>query len=101
VRKEESNMTKPVGKPNGTVVKVAAGTSSAASAAISDNVLYIRVVADQNAYIEFGSAPTASATTHYLPANQVEYFKVQTNGTKVAALRAGSTSGNVWISEIV
>ena len=94
-------MTKPVGKPNGTVVKVAAGTASAASAAIADNVLYVRVVADQNAYIEFGSSPTASSSTHYLPANEVEYFKVQTDGTKVAALRAGSTSGNVWISEIV
>jgi len=94
-------MSKPVGKPNGTVIKVAAGTSSAASAAIADKVLFIRVVADQPAYIEFGSAPTASATTHYLPANQVEYFKVQTDGTKVAALRAGGTSGNVWISEIV
>ena len=94
-------MTKPVGKPNGTVIKVAAGTSSAASTAIADNVLYVRVVADQHAYIEFGSSPTASASTHYLPANQVEYFKVQTDGTKVAALRAGSTSGNVWISEIV
>ena len=94
-------MTKPVGKLNGTVIKVAAGTSSAASAAIADNVVFVRVVADQNAYIEFGSAPTASASTHYLPANQVEYFKVQTDGTKVAALRAGSTSGNVWISEVV
>ena len=94
-------MTKPVGKLNGTVIKVAAGTSSAASAAIADNVLFVRVVADQNAYIEFGSAPTASSSTHYIPANQVEYFKVQTDGTKVAALRAGSTSGNVWISEVV
>lgn len=94
-------MSKPVGKPNGTVIKVAAGTASAASAAIADKVLFIRVVADQNAYIEFGSSPTASASTHYLPANQVEYFKVQTDGTKVAAIRAGSTSGNVWISEIV
>ena len=94
-------MSKPVGKPNGTVIKVAAGTASAASAAIADKVLFIRVVADQNAYIEFGSSPTASSSTHYLPANQVEYFKVQTDGTKVAALRAGSTSGNVWISEIV
>ena len=94
-------MSKPVGKPNGTVIKVAAGTASAASAAIADKVLFIRVVADQNAYIEFGSAPTASASTNYLPANQVEYFKVQTDGTKVAALRAGGTSGNVWISEIV
>ena len=94
-------MTKPVGKVNGTVIKVAAGTASAASAAIADNVMYIRVVADQNVYIEFGSSPTASSSTHYLPANQVEYFKVQTDGTKVAALRAGSTSGNVWISEIV
>jgi len=95
-------MTKPVGKINGTVLKVAAGTASAAtSSAIADNVLYVRVVSDQNAYIEFGSSPTASSSTHYLPANQVEYFKVQTDGTKVAALRAGSTSGNVWISEIV
>ena len=94
-------MSKPVGKPNGTVIKVAAGTASAASAAIADKVLFVRIVADQNAYIEFGSSPTASSSTHYLPANQVEYFKVQTDGTKVAALRAGSTSGNVWISEIV
>lgn len=94
-------MTKPVGKLNNTVIKVAAGTSSAASAAIADNVMYVRIVADQPVYIEFGSAPTATATTHYLPANQVEYFKVQTNGTKVAALRAGGSSGNVWISEVV
>lgn len=94
-------MSKPVGKPNGTVIKVAAGTSSAASAAIADKVLFVRIVADQNVYIEFGSAPTATASTHYLPANQVEYFKVQTDGTKVAALRAGGSSGNVWISEIV
>ena len=58
-------MSKPVGKPNGTVIKVAAGTASAASAAIADKVLFIRVVADQNVYIEFGSSPTASSSTHY------------------------------------
>ena len=60
-------------------------TTSTQSSAFATNTTFIRVVADASAYLDFGSNPTATTGDGvYLPADTVEYFRVN-SGDKVAA----------------
>lgn len=58
-------------------------TSSAQSAAFSSGCKLIRVIADADVYLQFGSDPTATATAIRVPADTAEYFGVE-QGAKVA-----------------
>lgn len=66
-------------------------TTTAASAAFSDDTVFVRLEAlGAEAYLEFGTAPTATtANTLHLAAAAVEYFAV-TAGHKVAAYDGSS-----------
>lgn len=66
---------------------VAIGGSSTASSAFNANTNYVRIHTDAICSIQFGTAPTATATTKRLAANQTEYFAVPKNGSyKVAVI---------------
>ena len=65
--------------------KVSSSGTSAQSAAFADNIYYVRVVADAACHIEFGSNPTATTSKVYVPADDIEYFKVSP-GEKVAVI---------------
>lgn len=74
---------------------VAITDTSAQSAAINSTV--IRVIATSNCFIEFGENPTATSSTHYILANQIEYFGF-TEGQLLAVIRE-SEDGTLYISE--
>ena len=65
--------------------KVTSSGSSAQSSAIAANIEYVRLVASADCHIEFGSNPTAAATTHFLPAKEVEIWKISA-GEKIAVI---------------
>ena len=65
--------------------KVTSSGTSAQSAAFADNIYYVRVVADAACHIEFWSNPTATTSKVYVPADDIEYFKVSP-GEKVAVI---------------
>ena len=78
--------------------KVTTSGTSAASNAFGSNIEYIRIVSDTACWITFGTAPTATNAKTYLPAGEVEYFKVS-EGEKVAIILA-SGSGAAYIAEL-
>ena len=65
--------------------KITSSGTSAQSAAFADNIYYVRVVADAACHIEFGTSPTATTSKVYVPADDIEYFKVSP-GEKVAVI---------------
>jgi hypothetical protein len=75
--------------------KVTSSGTSAQSAAFADNIYYVRVVADAACHIEFGSNPTATTSKVYVPADDIEYFKVSP-GEKVAVI--GTV--NLYVSQL-
>jgi hypothetical protein len=75
--------------------KVTSSGTSAQSAAFADNIYYVRVVADAACHIEFGTSPTATTSKVYVPADDIEYFKVSP-GEKVAVI--GSV--NLYVSQL-
>ena len=76
-------------------LKVESTGSSSQSTAFGANIEYVRIVADATCHIEFGVNPTATTSTIYIPAGDVEYFKISP-GEKVAAIG----SANLYITEI-
>ena len=51
-------------------------TTTTASAAFNAATKFVRIVCDAKAHFEFGSAPTATATDSYYPADTPEYMGV-------------------------
>ncbi len=87
----------PVLRP-GAVQKVNVTTTSAATAAaVSGEV--VRVVASVDCHFALGTAPTATANDHYLPAGALEYLRVAA-GEKLAFLRSGTLDGIVTVTDM-
>lgn len=84
---EYANTATPFNEPANAIQTVAIAAGSAASAAFQNNTNLVRVHTDAICSIAFGTAPTASATTTRLAANQTETFKVPLGGAfKVAVI---------------
>jgi len=84
------------GRPEpGSTKTVAAGASSAQSAAVGTAGVYC-VVATENAYIENGPNPVATATTQYIGQNVPIFMRLDATD-KIAALQK-STAGVVHIT---
>lgn len=79
------------------VVTVAAGAASAATAAVL-GCQAIEMVSTQPAYIHFAASPTATSSTGYIPAGVPVRYMVDP-AWKVAALKAGATDGVVFITK--
>lgn len=66
---------------------VAITVGSVQSSAFNANTKFVRISTDAVCSIEFGTNPTASATTRRMPANTTEYFSVpQGSSYKVAVI---------------
>jgi len=87
------------GLRHGTVHKLTSGSSSSASSAFSANISYIRVVGTIACHIHIAVSPTATTSTTYLPAGEVETIKVST-GEKIAVLRIGGSDGELYATEL-
>lgn len=73
---EYASTSTPVQEPANAIQTVAIAAGSAASAAFQNNTNIVRLQTDVVCSIAFGTAPTASATTTRMAANQTETFKV-------------------------
>lgn len=79
-----------------TTSKVAMSGTSAQSSAIGANIQYVRLVADAACHYNIGVNPTATTSTIYLPANEIEIIKIS-EGEKVAGICA---SGNLYVTSL-
>ena len=79
-----------------TTSKVAMSGTSAQSSAIGANIQYVRLVADANCHYNIGVNPTATTSTVYLPANEIETIKIS-EGEKVAGICA---SGKLYVTSL-
>jgi len=84
--------------PGTTQTITTSGSSAAISTAFATGTTVVRIVATEDVNIKFGSTPTATTSDPFIPANQVEYFKV-TAGEKVAAIQ-NSTAGTCYVTEM-
>ena len=85
--------------PLGATQTISVTSSSAAnSTAFASGTTVVRVVSTTDCHIIFAASPTATTSTAYLPANQVEYFK-GTAGEKSAAIRANA-DGTLYVTEM-
>jgi hypothetical protein len=89
--------------PLGLAQKLIANTSSSNSMSVSGNVKAVTLTADQAIFFEHGtdSAPSANATSHYLPANTRVDIKLRNSvGTSSAymAFLAVTVQANVYVS---
>jgi len=76
----------------GTTQKISpSGSSVATSTAFGSQTEYVRVAADADVHIVFGSSPTATANDIFLPVDQPELFKVSP-GEKMAAIGTANVS---------
>ena len=87
------------GLRHGTVLKLTSAASSSASSAFTDGTEYIRVVSTIACHIYVATTPTATTSTTYLPAAEVEIIKV-TPGEKIAVLRVGGSDGELYVTEL-
>lgn len=62
-------------------------TTTTQSAAFNAETRYVRVISTTNCHLEFGSNPTATTSTQFLPAN-TEAWRQVVPGDKVAAVTA-------------
>lgn len=69
--------------------------SSAQSAAFGATAKAVRVCSDTDCFVAFGSNPTATTSSIYLPAKVPQVFGIQP-GQKVAAI---GTSGKLYVTE--
>ena len=81
-------------KPKSTQKVNSAGTSTQ-SAAISDNIFYVRIAADADCHIEIGVNPTATTSSIFLASKDYEYFEISP-GEKVAVI--GTV--NLYVTEL-
>jgi len=83
----------------GTHQKVAfTATAGTITNGVSTYITTIRVVVTAAAYVKIGSAPTATTSDMYMPANLPEYFTVSP-GQKVSAVQA-SAGGDLHVTEM-
>jgi hypothetical protein len=76
-------------------LKLASTGTSSQTAAFGANIEYVRIITDADVHVEIGVNPTATTSNIYIPADDVEYFKVS-EGEKLAAIG----TANVYITEL-
>lgn len=79
---------------------VTVGASSVQAAAPSSGVSIVRLFCTVDAWVAFGTDPTAAiegASSLFLPGGVVEYFEIKT-GEKLAVIR-NTASGKLYVTE--
>jgi hypothetical protein len=94
-----TNISIQAASPTGSTQTITTSASSAAiSTAFGNNTRLVRIVCTEDAHIKFAASPTATTGDPFMPANQVEYFRVEA-GEKVAAIQ-NSAAGTVFVTEM-
>ena len=86
--------------PSGTTIThtTRAVASTSAQATLSGSAKLVRLVADVDCYVDFGTNPVATTSKMFLPAHTIDYVPVA-NFAKLAAVRA-TADGTLYIMEI-
>jgi len=93
-------MTYRFQQPQATQALALGAASVASTNAFGAQTWAIRVVSSGNCHIDIGQAPTATATSAYIAANQKpEYIKVNP-GDKIAVIQDGSATGTLYVTEL-
>lgn len=71
--------------------------TAASSTAFASTTTVVRLVSTSDCYVVFGSNPTATTSSSFLPVGVVEYFLV-TPGQKVSAIQL-SAAGSLNVTE--
>lgn len=79
-----------------TTSKVTMSGSSAQSSAMGASIQYARLVSDANCHYAIGTNPTATTSSVYLPAGEIEVIKIS-EGEKVAGI---CLSGNLYVTSL-
>lgn len=79
----------PVGKERAVATQSVTYTTATQSSAFDGSSSFIRIIADADAFIAFGTNPTADADSLFLPANVAEYFGIEP-GDKVSVYDGSS-----------
>ena len=87
------------GLRHGTHQVLTSASSSSASSAFADGSEYIRVVSTITCHIAIAASPTATTSTQFLPANEIEIIKISA-GEKIAVLRSGGSDGKLHVTEL-
>ena len=87
------------GLRHGTHQVLTSAASSSASSAFADGSEYIRVVSTITCHITIAASPTATTSTQFLPANEIEIIKISA-GEKIAVLRIGGDDGKLHVTEL-
>lgn len=74
------------------------GTTATQTTAIATPVA--RIAADINCYYAYGTSPTATNSSHYLPAGMVEYIAVLP-GDRFSPVSATGATGVFHVSETI
>lgn len=64
-------------------------TTATASSAFNASTRFIRMIADANCHVAFGTAPTATSASEFLVAN-IEYYRAVESGHKVSVYDGAS-----------
>jgi anaerobic selenocysteine-containing dehydrogenase len=83
----------------GTVQNITTSGMSQQSAAVGASTTIIRVAVNADTFIAIGSNPTASSSTLFMPAGDVEFFAVNEGTDKVAVIQS-TASGICSITEL-
>jgi len=70
------NVTMPVGQEPAVATQTVSFTTATQSAAFNASARLVRIQSSINAYVLFGSNPTATASTTPITANQPQWFGV-------------------------
>lgn len=79
-----------------TTSKITISGTSAQSSAIGSNISYVRLASDTACNFTIGTNPTATASSVYLPPNEIDIIKIS-EGEKVAVI---GTSGNLYVTSL-
>lgn len=80
-----------VGKNPPVAVQKIAYTTENKSSSFQDSTIFVRLVSDTNAYIEFGISPVATSSSMFLPSGVVEYFGIDLETAPKLSVYDGSS----------
>lgn len=86
------------GYPSTTQTVAYTGTAGAISNAVGANIHRVRITVTTDAFVAFGSAPTATTSDMYVSAGYDHLFTIKP-GQKVSAVQV-STGGNLYVTEM-
>lgn len=80
-----------IGKNPSVAVQKITYTTENESSPFKDSTIFVRLVADADAYIEFGTSPSATSSSIYLPSKTVEYFGIDLEAAPKLSVYDGSS----------